>query len=472
MKYFLGVLMLVSLWSCKEKEVPLKDAFQVEGIIKNVGFDKFFVSDVSSLQPHVNIAMNPNVKGYVGDTMFVTHKGFYLANYGNKNFLFYAEPGDNIRFQTDNTHFEKELKFENDQSFDNNYMLQTNKAVQDTLSSMVKDAYQLEEKSFLQRIDSLEAIIENILKKEDTNVKPLVKEFIRANYQLEIYNALNRYPQTHAYLSQKPNYKVGKAFENRMQKLPELSDSMVIFLPTYRQILLTQFEQPLNDLVKKNEKAIDAHETAFVYQLLDVLQPNDSLSQLKKDYLIGTFALQFDYLPENPLLKKVNDSLQKVIKNEEVKKELQFSFEILEGLQKGENAPMVSGKNKKAKTETIAFDRPTLLYFYTTVNPSIDSDIEDLNALIEEKKDSLQVVSINMDKERDWKYFVDNYTLQSNDIYEEQRMHSQVAKDYDIELAILPKLVLVDKNGKIYKNNLAMIGSNDFEKELNSFLKQ
>ncbi len=476
MRIIIGFLFLIGLIACKQNETTHWDGFTIEGIIESPSFDKFMVSDISALQPLPNIACNATTKGYVGDTMFVDKKGFYLANYGDESFIFYAEPSQHIRFQTQGKSFKKSLKFENDLADQNNFLLSTNKVLEDTLKNLLKDSYVLDEKAFLNRIDSINQLMETIINEnKPKNENTLVTEFIRSNVKLELHTFLLQYPEAHAIQTENAQFQPSESFISKIQKIPEIKDSMIVFLPNYRQLILGQYQMPLQESIKKNKKALQDQTTSAVYLFLDLLDKDSTLSntsRMKKDYLIGTFAAQFDYLPENKLLKQVNDSLQKVIQTPVVKKELQSIYDSLHGLEVDSKAPSVAGKDVVGKDIQIALNKPTLLYFYTTADSQIDQQKGLLDSLHHQYQDSIQIVGLNLDLKKDWDFYRKKTPIAYQDVHLSKRYHSETAKQYGVQLAFLPKMVLIDKESKIKNPQAPPLGSAELSEQIKQLIQQ
>lgn len=468
MKYLIGAFFFTLLLSCNQKNKVSENGFVVEGIISKPSFDKLIISDLSKIYLDRDLVLNTSTNGYVGDTLFTPHKGIFMATYADKNFVFYAEPGAKIQFKTDFPNFNKNLKFEGDFAEDNNFLSATSSSLSDTVTSWMTTAYSLKEDAFFSRVDSVKTMVKNFIDSKKTKgVNDLVYQFVQNRYSLDIYNIVNQYPMLHQQFDNA--YKPNAGFVQK-NPIPTVSDSLVAFLPNYRQYLLQSLEEPLQLELKANEAQINANKVSPVYLLLNVLSKNTSLSAYKKDYLIGSFASNFDYANNNPLLKQVNDTLQKVVKNNDIKGQLEDLYKRIEGTKKGIKALNINGIDIKDKPISLSFNQPTLLYFYTTTSPNLNLQADNLISLQKDYAGKMQIIAVNFDKESDWKFFMKNRKWNVTDVHIPQRWHSNVASFYNCFFTNMPHSVLINKDGTVSGDNYPEINTEAFRDSLNVFL--
>lgn len=464
-KYLLLLLMAITFISCSKKVEltgkvsggsPLERIELIEG------------SGVATL-PLINIGLDKD--GKFSGSFDAPKDGIYVLSYAGKQNLIYLKGGQTVNINGNAANFPAEYVVTGDAKENNDFLKQTQKFLVSYAQKFnMQDLVTKKEPEFLKAIQKIETDLNKNIDEVagTTKADSDVVKWKKNDLVSTLLNVMSQYKMNYGKLTNNPAFKVSKAFTDYENKLQPNKDELIQQSPSYRNYLLsTMGEEYMKYSAEKMKTNVDAS-TSEVFA--DFLNSKKEISQLEKDYLLAYVIAQSDITPsaDANMVKKVNDIIEKNIKDATVKKDIQHLQFVISGVKLGDLAPdaALTKEDGKAFKFTDLKGKPSLVMFYASWNPGIaENTVSVLNDVMKHYNGKINLVAINMDDTKD--QFAKTHKALLNGIaathvYADGGMNSAAAKAFGIYGFKLPSFVIINKDGKIASKPIYNLGEPEF----------
>lgn len=466
MKKYLSLLFfIVLIISCSKKEVI------ISGKINNASpLNRVEIIDVSSVAtlPITNFGVDE--KGNFSDTIKLEKDGVYAMVYnGVANFI-YLKKGDNINITGNGSTFPQDIKITGEGKNNNDFLFQSQQYTNDYFAKSDINLFAKDENTFIKEV---EKFVKEINKKIDEIAKTTkadneVIQWKKDDLLVTLLAISSQYEEHHRKLTQNPSFKVSSKFKELQKKVEK--NSLVKTSPLYKQYLLSKLQKDFAQFAKPYEGSTEITQTEV---FLKFIETRKEISQEVKDYLVAFVATEYDLRPQNSKFKQAQKALEEKIKTESVKKELEKVFLTIGGLPIGTQVPeggLINQDNKSTKLSDFK-GKPTLLVFYSSFAPGM---VEGITPILKELntfyKGKAEFIYINMDDNKaQFKKTSQNLMkdLAGANVYAQDGLKSELAKQFYIYGFKLPSFVILDKDGKIASKSMFSIFDPIFIETLN-----
>lgn len=459
-KLFLVFTLTVLVISCSKK-------VEIKGKINNVSpLDRIEIIDYSGIinLPLLNIGINE--KGEFSGSLEIPKNGMYAISFHNEIAFIYIERGQTIHISSDafpSITITGDAKANNDfiKIFDDEYRSITSKI---DVSSIIEKT----ENEFIKEIRNIYSNLEKILEKNAKNfgASENVIKYKKDDLQIAIAGLVNAYKQYHTNIN--PKFTPSKNLKNLSNEFLINKDRKIKTLPIYRTFLLNGISSDFNTFALKEKGSIIEAFTKF-------LKTQTELTQTEKDYLYGNVLAQTQINPDSIAnYDKVSQWINN-ISNKEVKQNLKTLQTALMG-QKTGVSPHLNLKSVEGKRVQLADfkEKPTLLTFHASWNPSITSAFSSLKEIMNLYKDKVQFIYINLDDTKEQFEKTNQLTLKElgeKSYWVEGGINAEQVKKMGVYSFRIPSYIILDKNGKIYDRPFFHIDDPDFIKIMNKLTK-
>lgn len=450
-KYLLLTLALLMMAACSKKNEII-----ISGTIKNAPpLERIELINTASpiSLPIANIGTN--AQGQFSDTISIDQDGLYAITYGrNMNFI-YLKKGENINITAEGMSFPKTMKVTGgDAQKNQDFLNALQEFAENYMSKLNAGIISKEEKPFLEEIKKMQSDFEKKIDELSSKFHPdkvlvdLKKDETNVNFLM----IMAQYEAMHGQAVGNPNFKTSPAFAKHQEALIGNEEQWVKTLPTFRSYLLMKYQKDFGAFAEK----LKDQDLSITEMFAQFLSQQKNIKQEVKDQLLTFVATQYDMAPNQPRSKQVFATLNKEIKDEQIKQELKKVELAMQGLPEGTNAPdadLINAEGEKfsfSSTKNI----PQLVVFYASWSPYIS---ETLHMLVPELQktygDQLGITLINMDDTE--VQFKKTSTALLKDLpkvtslYAKGGLKSKTASVYGIYGFKLPSMVVLNKDHKI-----------------------
>lgn len=449
---WLGVA--ISVVSCSK-------SVDIEGSIKNANpLERLEVIEMASANtlPIVNAPIDKN--GHFKMEFEIPKNGLYLLTYGGNTATYYLKQGDAVSMSGDAESFPMNAKFGEDgkTKANNDFINKIDEYFREYKNKInIEHLVGKDEKNFLVEFNKIKKDLDNTSNRLSKQLNPdkEVINYIDTKHKVLLLSLLDIYEMGHKMVTNQPNFKVSKHFNDLKNEILKDRDKMVAEFPEFRQFELRllnndfqKFAQP--KLLKQGNDKIVISEL-----FLEFLKTRKDISPLERDYLLSYTLSEYDLRPNN---MKNYDKIHKIIDGlttSKVKDELKQLQIARMGEKAGNslNLNVLKG-NKNFNFNEVAKGKPTLVIFYASYTPNISiTMIPILKEINNAFKSKLNFAFINVDDtkqqfEKTSKSLLNG--ISGEHYYLDGGINSREAYKIGLYSFNLPTILILDKNGKLY----------------------
>ena len=457
-KFLIMLLVAFTALSCSKK-VEVKGNFAGGSPLERIEFLE--ASGVATL-PLINIGVDS--KGSFSGSFEAPKNGMYIMSYAGKTAMIYLKGGQSLNISGQAANFPNQFTITGDAKNNNDFLLDVQKFVQGYASKInVGDLVMKNEDVFLKEADKIKTDLEKGINAsgKKTSADSEVIQWKKDELRASVLGLMNQYEINHAQAIQNPAYKISKAFTDEVKKLDSDSDRMLKNQPIYRNYLLGKLSLEIQKFSTTNKGSDTELPSVMFSKFLDTKK---DMPQINKDYLLA-YVLSGDINPQ--ITAENTTAISKIIaekiKDSNIKKELEKIQFVVGGPKLGSEisaAKLIKADGSASKLADVQ-GKPTLVMFYTSWNPYInESTVPVLREVVNFYKSKMNFIYVNFDDTKDQFVKTSNAILKGipgTNVYAENGMNAQIAKDLGIYGFKLPSFVILDKNGKVaskFFNNL------------------
>ncbi len=457
-KFLIMLLVAFTALSCSKK-VEVKGNFAGGSPLERIEFLE--ASGVATL-PLMNIGVDS--KGSFSGSFEAPKNGMYIMSYAGKTAMIYLKGGQSLNISGQAANFPNEFTITGDAKNNNDFLLDVQKFVQGYASKInVGDLVMKNEDVFLKEADKIKTDLEKGIDAsgKKTSADSEVIQWKKDELRASVLGLMNQYEINHAQAIQNPAYKVSKAFNDAVKKLDSDSDRMLKNQPIYRNYLLGKLSPEIQKFSTTNKGSATELPSVMFSRFLDTKK---DMPQINKDYLLA-YVLSGDITPQITAenATAISKIITEKIKDSNIKKELEKIQFVVGGPKVGSEisaAKLIKADGNAYKLAEVQ-GKPTLVMFYASWNPYInEGTVPVLREVVNFYKSKMNFTYVNFDDTKDQFVKTSNAMLKGipgTNVYAENGMNSQIAKDLGIYGFKLPSFVILDKNGKVaskFFNNL------------------
>lgn len=457
-KFLIMLLVAFTALSCSKK-VEVKGNFAGGSPLERIEFLE--ASGVATL-PLMNIGVDS--KGSFSGSFEAPKNGMYIMSYAGKTAMIYLKGGQSLNISGQAANFPNEFTITGDAKNNNDFLLDVQKFVQGYASKInVGDLVMKNEDVFLKEADKIKTDLEKGIDAsgKKTSADSEVIQWKKDELRASVLGLMNQYEINHAQAIQNPAYKVSKAFTDAVKKLDSDSDRMLKNQPIYRNYLLGKLSPEIQKFSTTNKGSATELPSVMFSRFLDTKK---DMPQINKDYLLA-YVLSGDITPQITAenATAISKIITEKIKDSNIKKELEKIQFVVGGPKVGSEisaAKLIKADGNAYKLAEVQ-GKPTLVMFYASWNPYInEGTVPVLREVVNFYKSKMNFTYVNFDDTKDQFVKTSNAMLKGipgTNVYAENGMNSQIAKDLGIYGFKLPSFVILDKNGKVaskFFNNL------------------
>ncbi len=450
-KYFLMLFVAFVALSCSKK-VEVSGNFAGGSPLERIEFIE--ASGVATL-PLINIGVDP--KGNFKGSFDAPKDGMYIMTYAGKQAMVYLKGGQSINISGNAQNFPDQFTVTGDAKENNEFLKQVQKNIESYASKInVGELVSKEQPAFLKEVEKIKTDLEKHIEtaakatSPDSDVVQWKKDELNAS----VLGLMSQYEMHRPQVSQDPNFKVSKEFAELENKLKKNEERLIKTQPIYRNYLLGKLSKEFQTFAEQNNNNGSEISTVLFSKFLDTKK---EMSSLSKDYLLAFVMANSDInpstSPENAA--KVSKIIDEKISDKQIREDLKRIQFVIIGPKIGEpvsDAKLIKADGSEYKLSA-AKAKPTLAMFYASWNPYIsESNIPVLKEVVKFYGSKLDFVFVNMDDTKDQFAKTSAAMMQGiagTNVYAENGMNSQIAKDLGIYGFKLPSYVAIDKDGKI-----------------------
>ncbi len=469
--YFSIILVLLTLWGCKDKSETAYNYAYIGGEIINPTANYVVLLKFEETLDTIKLDDKNRFLYKVNNL----ETGLYSFRHGYEYQMVLLEPKDSVLFRLNTLDFDESLVYTGKGAKKNNYL------INEFLENEIEEKYifklcQLTSTVYQNRIDSLRALKLKKFKtfKSKYETSPLFEKIARANIDYDYYSSKEVYPFVH----------YGKNKEDILKSLPEdfysyrkninYNDDLSIHYYKYNKFLRYSLSNisMKEHYLHSNNKHFNRFSLCYNLdrlKLIDSLITNTSI----KDGLL--YDLAMSYISNNKHVENNNIILKSYLSKakSEKKKQKMISFtNSLNELKIGSNVPdikLVNHENNEVDMEAI-IDAPTVISFWSHTYHKHFKDSHKEIKKLRIKYPEVVFITINID---DYGLEKSKKSLKRNRFSCKNEYVFKNPKEATKALAIHPmtKAIIVDQNKKIVNNN-TNIFSVKFEKQLLGLINQ
>ena len=438
MKKLLLVLLLVTAFSCAEKEEKKEATFALfSGTITNT---EATVAVISGPDFKKQMSIDPET-GIFSDTLYLPKSGYYQFACGEYSTI-YLENGYELDMTIDAKEFDESISYTGIGSEENNY-LATKFMDNEKMQGSIPELYSLNEEEFKAKVESIKA---NHKSKLDATVmsNTVFAANETQNLTYEAFVLYNRYESYHKSVTKNPEFKVSENFLPKELEALEFNDAALYDTSSgYRDLAMNK---SLDDLFSNMED----FQSASPSELAAI--GNVSIPELKNE-IISNYGTMF-VSPGNPNMEANYKFLESETTSETTKQSLSVAYERGLTLRPGQPSPeFINYENHKGGETSLADLRGKYVYvdvWATWCGPCI-REIPSLKEVEAKYHDSnIAFVSTSIDQARDhdkWVAMVNDKQLGGTQLMADNDWQSKFVRDYGIEG--IPRFILIDPDGNI-----------------------
>ncbi len=462
-KYFLMLVIAFLAMSCSKK-VEVTGNLAGGSPLERIEFIE--ASGVATL-PLINVGVDS--KGSFSGSFDAPKDGMYIMTYAGKQAMIYLKAGQKFNISGQAEVFPAKFTVTGDAKKNNDFIQEAVTKITEYASKInVGELVAKDEAGFLKEVEKihteLEKRIDAAAKKNSPDSDAI--QWKKDELKSSVLGLMNQFEMNHGMASGKPDFKVSKNFTDFEAKLKKDNDRMLKNQPIYRNYLLGKLSQEFQTFAEVNNP--NGSETSSVL-FSNFLDTKKDMPQLAKDYLLAFVMSNSDInpstTPENSA--KIDAIIKDKIKDADIKKDLERIQFVLSGPKLGEtitSANLLKQDDSSFKlTDNKA--KPALVMFYASWNPYIsESTIPVLKEVAKFYESKMDFIYVNLDDTKEQFGKTSKAMLQGipgTNVYGENGMNSQIAKDLGIYGFKLPSFIAIDKEGKVASRFFYNLGDPD-----------
>jgi len=442
MKKILLSLIILSIISCAEKEIPVNYAI-FSGKIENSSGPTLSVRNSEKAVKDFAVQSD----GTFIDTIRNIDSGYYTFKYNNETSVFYLKPGDNINLTIDTKEFDETIKYTGIGSNENNYLAQ--KYLNDeNLGKLVTYKYlgTLDENAFVKITDSINQL-ETAYLNEQKDMDPDFKTLEEASIKYSKVNKLSKYELYRRYYTEEKEFEVSDSYPNYNKGL-NLQDESLIEVTSYIAYLNSHYGKMAGKMVKK-----DSIDQALA--MIKTISNEVTSTKIKDKLLYGAARYGVSYTKD---LQNYYDIFMANSTVEDHKNDVTEKYKKLIKLAKGQPSPKFNDY-ENFKGGTTSLDDLKGQYVYVDVWATWCGPCKREIPYLKEVEKSyhgknIAFVSMSIDVKNDhgkWLNMVEEKELGGIQLFADSDWKSQFVTDYAIQG--IPRFILIDPNGNIVDSN-------------------
>ena len=449
-KYFMMLMVALVTLSCSKK-VEVAGNFAGGSPLERIEFIE--ASGVATL-PLANIGVDS--KGSFSGSFDAPKDGMYIMSYAGKTAMIYLKGGQKLNISGKAENFPAQFTITGDAKNNNDFLKNIQEFIQGYATKInVGEMVTKKEDQFITAIQKIKTDIEKNIddSAKKTSADSEVVQFKKDELNASLLGLLNQYEVAHPQATQNPSYKPSANLIKLEADWNKDSERLVKNHPVYRNYLLQKYNTEFQTFQAANDKNKTSLDSETFAKFLDTKK---DLSQVTKDYLLAFVLASGDVspntTPENSL--KIAKLIDEKIKDATIKKDLQRISFVIEGPKVGDafSSASLMGADGKTSKLSEAKAKPTLVMFYTSWNPYIsERTVPVLKEVVNFYKSKVDFTFVNLDDTKDQFTKTSSALLKGipgTNLYAENGLSSQLAKDLGLYGFKLPSFALIDKNGK------------------------
>ena len=412
-----------------------KTTIQLAGNIQNADKDTVYLERNGDIHK-LPVAEDGSFAG-----SFEGEKGYYELSYKREATTTFLLPGDTLKIEFDLRKFDETIEYSGENSSLNNYLAEKYLFKEEIGKAMsMRDLYKMPEDSFLNQLNlDRDKVLAMIDKQE---LPSWFKEIETSNIKYEFLKSAGNYESYHKYFAKLDSFTVSDKFNEQFANIDYTIEDEFINIPEYRNMVLnyyTNAELPecLDKLASCESMAI---KNASLERLVNWLSPG--LEDLKKHV----------------------DTMVSMTDDEELKMELNESYENMKLLTRGNSSPGFNFKdvnNNMVSLEDLKGKNVYIDVWATWCGPC-KVEIPHLKELEESYHDkNIAFVSISVDVPEDeikWKNMIKDKELKGIQLISDNGWDTDFVNNYLIRG--IPRFILLDSDGKIVSSDAPRPSSN------------
>lgn len=439
MKKLFYALAIVLVVACKN-EAP-KDYVLISGNILNIEKDEVKIRELNGA---FSKTLKLSEDGSFTDTLRI-NEGNYMIH-DNKNFFYvYLEMGNDLHLTYDYNDYNKTMKFSGNGAEINNYFVQK-KDKEREIKGDITNIFELNESDFKAKQEEIKlGLLELISTNTDISKTNKEKEVRNINYSYLYW--LSNYEGNHAYYTKNPDFKISEGYLKELEDLPLDNEEDFKYSSSYRNLII----EHINEEAKKLSKT-DSIENDVAFLVVLKKLPNDNI---KNELYYNKAKYGITYTSD---LENYYDAFMSGSTNEDHKKEITESYNVLKTVAKGQSSPkFVNYENNLGGTTSLDDLKGKYIYIdvWATWCGPCKAEIPYLKKIEEQYHGkNIEFVSISVDKAKDhdkWKKMIVDEELSGIQLIANNDFESEFIKEYLIKG--IPRFILIDPNGKIVNSN-------------------
>ena len=441
---------LIIIISCNQNEK--EKSVIISGIINDTDVRKIQITNKTDT---VDIGINNN--GNFNDTIFI-NGGYYDLAVGDNIYEIYLKPSFQIDIAIGQT-----IEFLGIGSNENNY-LRDKKILFEKLKELdnYKNYAQLEEKPFLNLMDSLLNVKLKLLEKTENKI---CDEFGFNEKNKLIYKYRNNkalYEVSRRIVMENKDFHVSPDYYTNLFKGINVNDSKLVNLAGYTKFVDSYIWQTTKNRIG-DDNSID-----FYFTYMTVLNEKVKNSEIKEklSYNIGIYKLNM-----TDRLDDVYSFIVNNLSNEQDKNKIEKKYITLKKVEKGAQSPEFEFTDINGNAVSLKDLRGKIVYIdiWSTGCAPCMAEIPYLKKFEEYCiANNIYLVSINVgDTEEHWKKTVNEKKLGGIQLHAPNASHN-FFKDYLVRG--IPRYILLDEDGKIISSNAKRPSDNKLKEQLDELI--
>ncbi len=460
-KKILLLLLVTSLFSCKNKEESVVETTYISGQIVNPTINYIIFSKGSHVLDTVKLDAN-NFFQYKTDKI---KTGLYSFKH-NETQVFFIEPGDSLLMHINTIDFDESLAYSG-RGGDQNNLLMNLYLRNETENQNLSKWYALSSKDFESKIDSLKEIKTAEYKDfvENNEVADEFKKVALANIEYDYYSKKEMY----AAANRSNPEKLDEHFFDYRKNINFALDELKFYYPYYR-FMNRYFENMVCSEFDKKER-VDRNSFKYNYrkiQLIDSIVPSDSIKNNLLRYNAMYYLLNAKDSGEE---RRFFEAFSKMNSNKKNLEEVSKVFNASVKLTAGNTIPniLLVNTDNVVKDLQSLINEPTVLFFWSSQSTTQYKKIHNRVSELKSKYPEYQFFGINTDSHfKKWRETVNRSGYNHKT---EFQLENLTDADKKLVLNSMNKVFILDKKGVILEGKTNMFNTN-FEELLLGFLNK
>lgn len=375
---------------------------------------------------------------------------FYGLELENLSIFVFLSPGNHTILEADRNDFQNGTVFKGDGAAENNYFTTKNRLQREN-QLPPPELYGLNEKDFLDRLSSYEAMRRELL--ADLPKKSIDASFFEieeVNIEYENYNQLLHYEDAHRYFTQNPGFRASRQFGDLIRGI-DISNSDYLSSHAFSNFILGLIAKESQRLLNTNPAYIEMGASGELQSQLDAIKVIVR-DEVVKNTIAGQIIVYFAEFGAASEIAEIVERNTEFTLPEPAQARLDKIGSKWARLAKGQPAPNFKGRSPDGKEINLTDLKGSHVYidvWATWCGPCL-AEQPALSALENRfaNDDSITFLGVSIDENQDaWRAMIKRKDLTGVQIFTENAWQSTICQDYLIQG--IPRFILIDKEGKI-----------------------